>query len=310
MNATTPEEKEGLHAAELGATMREMRENLGRDLGDVAEDLRIRLVYLDAIENGRLGDLPGSVYVSGFLRAYSNYLGLDGEEIVRQFRMAGVEITNKTELQMPSPVEEGRLPSTFFLLAAAAIAVGSYLGWGYISSHGDHQIEIVGKPPKKLSQMATNTEDRTSKSSPLQIQSLPKLKTPKTKSAKVDSEPTQIGSDSDKSPDTESVSPMVETPASRILPDGSPHTLLIVVRATEDSYVVIRNKDNKVLFSQLMRSGDSYEVPSDSGLLLETGNAGGLQITVDGKPTHSLGPVGEIRRNILLEAKSLLRGVN
>ena len=78
--------------------MREMRENLGHDLEKVAADLRIRFVYLEAMETGRLGDLPGSAYVSGFLRAYSDYLGLDGEEIVRRFKMAGADISNKTQL--------------------------------------------------------------------------------------------------------------------------------------------------------------------------------------------------------------------
>ncbi|NBP73306.1 MAG: hypothetical protein EBU57_09155 [Alphaproteobacteria bacterium] len=70
MNATTPAQTEEFDATELGAMMREMRENLGHDLEKVADDLRIRLVYLEAIETGRLGDLPGNAYVSGFLRAH------------------------------------------------------------------------------------------------------------------------------------------------------------------------------------------------------------------------------------------------
>ena len=84
----------------------------------------------------------------------------------------------------------------------------------------------------------------------------------------------------------------------------------IVVRATADSYVAVRTGDNEPLFSQLMRPGDSYEVPSGVDLLLETGNAGGLQITIDGKRVPPLGLVGEIRRNIQLDAEKLLRGLN
>ena len=84
----------------------------------------------------------------------------------------------------------------------------------------------------------------------------------------------------------------------------------IVVRATADSYVAVRTSDNQPLFSQLMRRGDSYEVPSGADLVLETGNAGGLQITVGGKRAPSLGPVGEIRRNIPMDAEKLLKGIN
>jgi cytoskeleton protein RodZ len=84
----------------------------------------------------------------------------------------------------------------------------------------------------------------------------------------------------------------------------------IVVRATVDSYVAVRTRDNETLFSQLMRPGDSYEVPSGADLTLETGNAGGLQISVGGKRVPSLGPIGEIRRNIPLDAEKLLSGIN
>ena len=66
MNATTLTQTEEFDAAELGEILREMRENLGHDLETVSADLRIRLVYLEAIETGRLEDLPGNVYVGGF----------------------------------------------------------------------------------------------------------------------------------------------------------------------------------------------------------------------------------------------------
>ena len=107
-----------------------------------------------------------------------------------------------------------------------------------------------------------------------------------------------------------SAPPTVKAPAREILEDDSSGTIPIVLLATADSYIVIKTVENKILFSQLMRPGDSYEVPSGAGLLLETGNAGGLKITVGGKQALPLGTLGEIRRDILLEARSLLRRVN
>ena len=101
-----------------------------------------------------------------------------------------------------------------------------------------------------------------------------------------------------------------EPPPSRILPGNSPDAIRIVIRATADSYVAVRTADNETLFSQLLRPGDSHAVPSGADLLLETGNAGGLQITVGGKRIPSLGPIGQIRRNIPLDAEQLLSGVN
>jgi cytoskeleton protein RodZ len=43
--------------------------------------------------------------------------------------------------------------------------------------------------------------------------------------------------------------------------------------------------------------------------MMATGNAGGIEILVDGKAVPQLGPVGVIRRNVALDAESLLKGV-
>ena len=66
-----------LGASRVGAEMRAARQRLGWKLPDVAATMRIRLPYLEAIEDGRLGDLPGNAYAMGFLRSYATFLGLD-----------------------------------------------------------------------------------------------------------------------------------------------------------------------------------------------------------------------------------------
>ena len=51
----------------LGTTLQEARKQRGITLREAADALRIRYVYLEAIETGRFNNLPGGVYVSGFL---------------------------------------------------------------------------------------------------------------------------------------------------------------------------------------------------------------------------------------------------
>ena len=161
MNATMLTQTEEFDAAELGEILREMRENLGYDLETVSADLRIRIIYLEAIETGRLEDLPGNVYVSGFLRAYSDYLGVNGEEIVHRFKMAGAGISNKTQLHLPSPVDEGRLPTALILLVAAVIAAGAYGGWYFASSQGGDPNEIVAKVTDELTGLVEGAANQT-----------------------------------------------------------------------------------------------------------------------------------------------------
>ena len=64
-------------AARVGAELRHARERLGWTVAQVAESLRIRQPYLAAIEEGRLGELPGNAYAMGFVRTYATALGLD-----------------------------------------------------------------------------------------------------------------------------------------------------------------------------------------------------------------------------------------
>lgn len=141
-------------AAELGAMMREMRLAMQRDLKDVSQELRIRLNYLEAIENGRLDDLPGPAYTTGFLRAYSNYLGLDGDDVVGRFKKAGINMDKRTNLVLPSPLEEGRLPTGSVLLFAAFVAVLSYAGWYYVSTSDRSPSNEFGGIPQEFERAA------------------------------------------------------------------------------------------------------------------------------------------------------------
>ena len=80
----------------------------------------------------------------------------------------------------------------------------------------------------------------------------------------------------------------------------------IILRADTDSWVEIRSGDARPVLSRVMRAGETFEVPAQSGLKLITGNAGGIEILVDGKAIPRLGPIGAVRRNIAMDAQSLL----
>src|SRR5262245_50716377 len=85
-------------ATRVGADMRGARERLGWELPAIAAHLRIRLPYLEAIEDGRIADLPGNAYAVGFLRTYAQALGLDPDETARRFREEATHVNRKTEL--------------------------------------------------------------------------------------------------------------------------------------------------------------------------------------------------------------------
>ncbi|NJM93132.1 MAG: DUF4115 domain-containing protein, partial [Rhodospirillaceae bacterium] len=82
----------------------------------------------------------------------------------------------------------------------------------------------------------------------------------------------------------------------------------IVVRARLESWIQVTNVKKEVVFSRVLRSGETYTVPEEKGLMLTTGNAGGIEISVNGKKLKSLGTVGLVKRDIPLDAKKLQDG--
>ncbi|WP_028467052.1 helix-turn-helix domain-containing protein [Nisaea denitrificans] len=76
---------------------------------------------------------------------------------------------------------------------------------------------------------------------------------------------------------------------------------LIVISATDDSWVQVRGTDATPLLTRILRKGEQYKVPARTGLKLFTGNAGALKISVNGAEVPSLGPFGKIARNIPLD---------
>jgi cytoskeletal protein RodZ len=71
---------------EIGNTLREARVRRNLTLQQVEEDIKIRVKYVQAMENEDWDVMPGVTYVKGFLRTYATYLGLDPEVIIGEFR--------------------------------------------------------------------------------------------------------------------------------------------------------------------------------------------------------------------------------
>ena len=81
------------------------------------------------------------------------------------------------------------------------------------------------------------------------------------------------------------------------------------VRANDSSWVEIRNPANgRVVYTGLMSAGTTFKVPNEAGLLLDTGNAGGLDIIVDGTTVPKIGGVGAVRKGVALDAERLKAG--
>ncbi|KAF0110367.1 MAG: hypothetical protein FD149_2667 [Rhodospirillaceae bacterium] len=137
------------HGSAVAALLRAGRMRSGENLHNIAQELHIRLAYLSAIEEGRFHALPGTTYASGFIRAYAEYLGLDGDEVVRRFKAESEGMTSSATLAFPLPTTEGRVPGLGVLLTGVVLAAAAYGVWFWLSSE-ETMIESVPPVPEHL----------------------------------------------------------------------------------------------------------------------------------------------------------------
>lgn len=76
-----PKQKEEMKS--IGELLRQRRKEINISLKEAENATSIRMAYLQALEEGEMSRLISPVYAQGFFKQYASFLGLDGEQIVR-----------------------------------------------------------------------------------------------------------------------------------------------------------------------------------------------------------------------------------
>jgi cytoskeleton protein RodZ len=89
----------------LGQRLKQTRIERGIELAEIQEHTKIRTRYLEAIEEGKWDQLPGQVYVKGFIRSYAEYLGLDSHALLEQYGLVNHPPTPTQDPVSSTPVQ-------------------------------------------------------------------------------------------------------------------------------------------------------------------------------------------------------------
>jgi hypothetical protein len=107
----------------IGPTLRDARNRRKLDLPEVEDAIKIRVRYLQAIENEEWDALPGGAYTRGFIRTYASYLGLDGDRLADDYR------------RLAEPAGGERVPSRVEPVPTGMRRAGSALpGWAPVAA--------------------------------------------------------------------------------------------------------------------------------------------------------------------------------
>lgn len=117
----------------IGTQLKTARREHGFRLSDVARELRISGDYLKLLESGEFDQLPAPTYVSGFLRSYGKFVGLDGAELARRFYALQDHASSKMDYKLPATAAPPQRSAPAVASLCVVLAIGVYGGWYWFS---------------------------------------------------------------------------------------------------------------------------------------------------------------------------------
>lgn len=283
---------EAIRAAfrEIGQILAEARMEQNLTIKQVADQIHIRQRYLIDLEEGQLADLPGLVYVVGFIRTYARLLRLDGEELIRRIRELPT-LPHYERNHIPTPAhsqEEPGFPAlALSLVLVFVIAVGGYF---FLKPATDSSpLPSVDNETMGHSSMALPGE------TPALGEKTAEIQQPEVTDAIPSSTPSN-----DPSFETSGQStPQAEKAA---LAGGAVPRKKLTLKAKEPSWVEVRDEAGRVIFMKVLKSNEEYVLPEKPGITISTGNAGGLDVFLGEAKLPPLGGHGDVKRGIRLES--------
>ena len=309
MNAQPSPEKEDIVSEDrtdlpVGEILRRTRVHYSLSLEDVSAYLRIRSSQLEAIEKSDMSQAPGRVYLIGYIRTYSEYLGLDGEKMVELFKNQAGDIREvKPELHFPVPASESKAPNIGVVLGSLSTLIVVIVVWMIMSGTGaEPDVDKAVEPDVPANMRVADVMGRNAEGSettapavdttaPEPVASMDPLASEAPSSASLTAPQGQAAAED----------AVVETPAA---PESEKQ---ITITVKERSWVEVRDQKGKPILSRILKPGEVFIVPSENyGLKLDTGNAGGLEFMVNGQTLEPIGRKGDIVRNLVLDGPVML----
>jgi cytoskeleton protein RodZ len=247
-----------------GQKLRKNRIDRGVTLDEVARITRITKAYLLALEEDAYEKLPSEVYARGFLRIYSNFLGLPGDEILSLYQPGASGETPEPPVPAISGSKQdsaNKSPAKRWLWSIPAICLAALSGFFFL---GDKEQGLVtDKKSMKLSPSAENVGVY-----PLHNQF---------SSANSLEEPFQNRAVEDDIPPNDS----------HVMVQG----IVLKMRALEDGYLDM-TIDDAITQHYDLKAGDIIEWKADKEFSLDIGNAGGVEAELNGRHLKPFGEKG------------------
>ena len=262
----------------LGKYLKNQRESKKISLREVAKNTRVREHILRAIEEDRQNLLPPATYVKGFLLAYAKYLRLDPNDVLLRYERAlKVEFITPPSIQSPGPKQEipptqastpkqKVLWNTKQTWVVVGVIVASFVVFYFFSPYSS-------KPP-----MEPIPGKLVEKKSPI-APSPPVTATPHAPEGK---------------PVVQEKKPLTPSaPVTATTPVQEKKAISLQLKAIEETWLSLQADDQSGK-EMILKPGEGTTIQASGRILMKLGNAGGLDLVLNGKPLGKSGRSGEV----------------
>ncbi len=282
----------------VGDMLRRERERQGLELAYIAQQTRIKIQYLEALERDDFANLPGVFFVRSFTGQYASRLGLDENDWkqILEHQLTPPEIFSGAESQTAprgswdkqftvDPLPEGtasaltarKLTNSIVMLVAVIIACGTVFWLWQRSQLGSTSASETPPAAQAVAEPASQTLAPQTVSPPA-------------------AQPTI----SPATPEPVAVQPAVQpaaTPAPAAQDPAAvapPGRIQLTIVAKEDTWVRVTT-DGKIIAARVLKAGVTFTGSANESARILSGNAGGIDIQFNGADIGRVGPRGQVR---------------
>src|ERR1017187_2758872 len=289
----------------VGETLRRERLKRNLDLEEISQELKISTRFLQAIENDQYDKLPGGIFAKSFVRQYARLLGLDEEAIAGEVQQAlgsapevpqfagKAKAAGFAPIQVPK-VEEWQTVGykrfrwsgwlSAVVLVAVMLVCSAVYAWmqrpkSPVTAQTNSPMQSGAQSGARSAPASAPVAAQPSPSTSANAPPPPPVEPAATPAQVVEQRPAEL-----------KPAPAV----ARVPPPNPAATVHVEITADEAAWVLARS-DGKYAFSASMDAHTTRTVEGVKDVTLRLGNAGGMTISLNGKPIGPAGPKGQVR---------------
>jgi cytoskeletal protein RodZ len=261
----------------VGERLRRARLERGASLGDIARETKIQSWILEAIERGDLSQVPGGVFVRGYLQSYARAIGLNPADI-----LAAYAAEQPLPAEPQPPVAEPPRPTGTPLWQTAVIAAA---------------VITLALMWRNAARTQSDSAGDAGTESPAALQSPVSVSPASQQSARDGAEPAATAGSS---------VPAAAVDGAAVPPAAAP--LLVELHTTGEAWIEATADGERKVY-RLLDEGQTLHVEGQKQIRLLVGEAGAVRYTINGQPARPLGEAGDVR-SVVISSETIGRLTN